>query len=97
MFCSVCLHGNDKNETALRGLNLWVLNFIESNLVKKFVAFICEIELPRETSQNIQIFEVNKLDLIPMVGAIGESWSNLITSVVNKNKYRSSQKGNLRD
>ena len=35
MFCGICLNGNGKNETALRGLNLWVFNFIESNLVKK--------------------------------------------------------------
>ena len=35
MFCSICLDGNDKNETTVRELNSWVLNFIESNLVKK--------------------------------------------------------------
>ena len=35
MFCGIRLNSNDKNETALRGLNSWVFNFIESNLVKK--------------------------------------------------------------
>ena len=43
MFRSICLDGNDKNETALRGLNSWVLNFIESNL-----------ELPRWNLVEIQ-------------------------------------------
>ena len=37
-----------------------------------------ETELPRETLQKIQIFEVHKLDLFPMAGTIGKSWSNLI-------------------
>ena len=77
MFCSMCLNGNDKNETALRGLNSWVLNFIYFNRVqfceKNFVVTLREIELPRETLQNAQIFEVHKLDLFPMVGTIGES------------------------
>ena len=62
---------------------------------KKFVMTICEIELPRETLQNIQIFEVHKLDLFPMVGAVGKSWSNSIISAVNKNKFRSSHKSKI--
>ena len=53
MFCSMWLDGSDKNETALRGLNSWILNFMYFNRVqsceKKFVVSIREIELPRET------------------------------------------------
>ena len=55
------------------------------------------IELPRETLQNVQICEVHKLDLLPMLGAIGESWSNLIISVLHKDKFKSSHTSNLRD
>ena len=47
---------------------------------------IREIELPRETLHNVQIFEVHKLDLFLMVGPIGEIWSNLIILVVHKNE-----------
>ena len=35
MFCTICLDGNDKNEIALGGLNLWVFNFVEFSLMKK--------------------------------------------------------------
>ena len=57
-----------------------------------------KIELTRKTLQNVPIFEVHKLDFFPMVGAIGESWSNLIILVVNKNKFiKSFHKSNLRD
>ena len=56
-----------------------------------------KIELTRKTLQNVQIFEVHKLHFFPMVGAIGESWSNLIILVVNKNKFKSFHKSNLRD
>ena len=76
MFCSTCLDGSDKNETAVRGLNSWVLNFIYFNRVqfceKKFVVTIREIELSRETLQNVQIFKVHKLDLFLMVGRSGK-------------------------
>ena len=56
-----------------------------------------KIGLTRKTLQNVQIFEVHKMDFIPMVGAIGESWSNLIILVVHKNKFKSFHKSNLRD
>ena len=56
-----------------------------------------KIGLTRKTLQNVQIFEVNKMDFIPMVGVIGESWSNLIILVVHKNKFKSFHKSNLRD
>ena len=89
MFCSICVDGNDKNETALRGLNLWVFNFIESNLVKKIC---CDFLRNWTAERNFTKHKVHKLDLFPMVGAIGKSWSKLIISVVNKNKFRSSHK-----
>ena len=59
-----------------------------------------KIGLTRKTLHNVQIFqifEVHKLDFFPMVGAIGESWSNLIILVVHKNKFKSFHKSNLRD
>ena len=34
MFCIMCLDGNDKNETALRGLNSSVFNSIYFNRVQ---------------------------------------------------------------
>ena len=103
MFCSMCLDGNDKIKNALRGLNLWVLNFIYFNRVQSCEKNLLWLSAELNCREKLcKMFRFSKFinwirKLFPMLGAIGESWSNLIISVLHKNKFRSSHTSNLRD